>query len=283
MPTSSDSPRPAREPSALIIGAGGLGHPAALALAASGVRRLGVVDDDRVDASNMHRQILFVDGDEGDLKVAALARGLARRFPEVRVEAQAVRFEVANAAALVAGYDVIVDGSDNFATKFLANDAAVLAGKPLVHGAAIGLGGQLLTVPAGGHPCYRCLFEEPPPAGVGPSCAEAGVLGPVPGVIGALQGAEAARLCAGDSPAFIGRLIQYDSAGMNARAIPFNPNPLCGVCGPAPRIRELAACNYSSGDSRTLSSGDSCTLSSGDSCTLSSGDSRTLPVERCFV
>jgi adenylyltransferase/sulfurtransferase len=124
-----------------------------------------------------------------------------------------------------------------------------------------------LTVPAGGHPCYRCLFEELPPAGVGPSCAEAGVLGPVPGVIGALQGAEAARLCAGESPAFIGRLIQYDSAGMNARTIPFNPNPLCGVCGPAPRIRELAASNYSSGDSRTLSS----------------GDSRTLPVERCFV
>jgi adenylyltransferase/sulfurtransferase len=269
--------------SVLIIGAGGLGCPAAFALAAAGITRIGVADDDRVDASNLHRQILYGAADVGELKVVSLARALARRFPAVTVTTHAVRFDTATAAALVAAYDVIVDGSDNFATKFLANDAAVLARKPLVHGAAVGTGGQLVTVPAGGHPCYRCLFEEPPPAGVGPSCAEAGVLGPVPGVIGALQGAEAARLCAGDSPAFIGRLIQYDSAGMNARAIPFNPNPLCDVCGPAPRIRELAACNYSSGDSRTLSSGDSCTLSSGDSCTLSSGDSRTLPVERCFV
>jgi adenylyltransferase/sulfurtransferase len=248
MPTSSDSPRPAREPSALIIGAGGLGHPAALALAASGVRRLGVVDDDRVDASNMHRQILFVDGDEGDLKVAALARGLVRRFPEVRVEAQAVRFEVANAAALVAGYDVIVDGSDNFATKFLANDAAVLAGKPLVHGAAIGLGGQLLTVPAGGHPCYRCLFEEPPPPEVGATCAEAGVLGPVPGVIGALMGAEAARVLNSETPAFVGRLVQYDSRTMSIRSTRYNPNPTCAVCGRQARIRALAAADYPGAD-----------------------------------
>src|SRR4029077_10233840 len=153
-------------------------------------------------------------------------------------------FDSASAGALVDAYDVIVDGSDNFATKFLANDAAVLAGKPLVHGAAVGTGGQLVTAPAGGHPCYRCLFEEMPPAGVGPSCAEAGVLGPVPGVIGALQGAEAARLAAGGTPGVIGRVLQYESAGMNARAIPFNPNPLCGVCGPAPRIRELAESNY---------------------------------------
>jgi len=253
--------------SALIVGAGGLGCPAAFALAAAGVTRIGIADDDRVDASNLHRQILHGAADVGELKVVSLARALTRRFPAVNVTTHAVRFDSASAAALVTAYDVIVDGSDNFATKFLANDAAVLARKPLVHGAAVGTGGQLLTVPAGGHPCYRCLFEELPPAGVGPSCAEAGVLGPVPGVIGALQGAEAARLCAGESPAFIGRLIQYDSAGMNARTIPFNPNPLCGVCGPAPRIRELAASNYSSGDSRTLSS----------------GDSRTLPVERCFV
>ena len=245
--------------SVLIIGAGGLGCPAAFALAAAGVTRIGVVDDDRVDASNLHRQILHGSGDVGELKVVSLARALTRRFPAVTVATHAVRFDSASAAALVAAYDVIVDGSDNFATKFLANDAAVLAHKPLVHGAAVGTGGQLVTVPAGGHPCYRCLFEEPPPAGIGPSCAEAGVLGPVPGVIGALQGAEAARLATGETPAFIGRLIQYDSAGMNARAIPFNPNPLCGVCGATPRIRELAASNYPS------------------------GDSRTLPVERCFV
>jgi molybdopterin/thiamine biosynthesis adenylyltransferase len=230
--------------SALIIGAGGLGHPAALALAAAGVRRLGVVDDDRVDVTNMHRQILFRDADAADLKVTALARGLARRFPDVRVEAHAARFEVANAAALVARYDVIVDGSDNFATKFLANDAAVLAGKPLCHGAAIGMGGQLLTVPAHGHPCYRCLFEEPPPPEVGATCAEAGVLGPVPGVIGALLGAEAARILAGESPAFAGRLVQYDSRIMSIRSTRFNPNPTCAVCGTEARIHALAAADY---------------------------------------
>ena len=244
MPTSSDAP--AWAPSALIIGAGGLGHPAALALAAAGVRRLGVVDDDRVDLTNLHRQILFADADaeEGALKVAAFARGLARRFPDVQVETHAARFGVANAAALVARYAVIVDASDNFATKFLANDAAVLAGKSLVHGAAIGMGGQLLTVPAGGHPCYRCLFEEPPPADVGATCAEAGVLGPVPGVIGALQGTEAARILAGETPAFAGRLVQYDSRTMSIRSTRFNPNPTCAVCGAEARIHALAAADY---------------------------------------
>jgi adenylyltransferase/sulfurtransferase len=235
-------------PSVLIIGAGGLGCPAALALAAAGVRRIAFVDDDRVDASNLHRQVLHGEGDVGALKVESAARGLGRRYPEIEVDAIAARFDVTNALALVAAHDVIVDGSDNFATKFLANDAAVLARRPLVHGAAVGTGGQLLTVPAGGRPCYRCLFEEPPPAGVGPSCAEAGVLGPVPGVVGALQGAEAARLIRGENPAFAGRLIQYDSLGMIVRAVAFNPNPACAVCGAAPRIRALAAADYPAAD-----------------------------------
>jgi adenylyltransferase/sulfurtransferase len=237
-------PSPSPSGSVLIIGAGGLGCPAAFALAASGVARIGVADDDRVDATNLHRQILHTTSTVGELKVASLARALGRRFPATRVVTHALRFDATTAAALIDGYDVVVDGSDNFATKFLANDAAVLAGKPLVHGAAVGTGGQLLTVPAGGQPCYRCLFEEPPPAGVGPSCAEAGVLGPVPGVIGALQGAEAARLVRGETPAFTGRLIQYDSTGMIARAVTFNANKLCAVCGPAPRIRQLASANY---------------------------------------
>jgi molybdopterin/thiamine biosynthesis adenylyltransferase len=232
----------------LIVGAGGLGCPAALALAAAGVVRIGVADDDRVDVTNLHRQVLHGADDVGELKVVSLARALGRRFPAVRVETHVARFDAGTAAALVAAYDVVVDGSDNFATKFVANDAAVLAGRPLVHAAAVGLGGQLLTVPAGGHPCYRCLFEEPPPPGVGPSCAEAGVLGPVPGVIGALQGAEAARLLAGEKPAFSGRLIQYDSAGMMVRSIPFNPNPACLVCGASPRIRALEAGNYPAAD-----------------------------------
>ncbi|HXT96332.1 MAG TPA: HesA/MoeB/ThiF family protein [Polyangia bacterium] len=234
--------------SVLIVGAGGLGCPAALALAAAGVTRLGVVDDDRVDATNLHRQVLFADADVGELKAEAFARALARRFPAVVVTAHTVRFEVDNARELVAAYDVIVDGTDNFAAKFLANDAAVLARKPLVHGAAVGLGGQLVTVPAGGRPCYRCLFEEPPPAGVGPSCAEAGVLGPVPGVIGALLGAEAARLAKGETPAFVGRLVQYDSRSMSVRTVRYNPNPLCAVCGPEARIRALSAADYPAAD-----------------------------------
>jgi molybdopterin/thiamine biosynthesis adenylyltransferase len=240
--------------SVLLIGAGGLGCPAALALAAAGVRRIGVADDDVVDATNLHRQVLYADADVGEPKVDAFARALVRRFSDVHVTAHAVRFDAASAPALVAAYDVIVDGSDNFATKFLANDAAVLAGRPLVHGAAVATGGQLLTVPAGGRPCYRCLFEEPPPAGVGPSCAEAGVIGPVPGVIGALQGAEAARLARGENPAFSGRLIQYDSLGMTVRSVRFNPSAACAVCGPAPRIRALRDADYGAPDCAPRSS-----------------------------
>ena len=247
------SPAPAAG-SVLILGAGGLGCPAALALGAAGITRIGIVDDDRVDASNLHRQVLFADADVGELKVNAFVRALAHRYPALRVEPHTVRFEVTNARALVAAYDVVVDGTDNFAAKFLANDAAVLGGKPLVHGAAVGLGGQMLTVPGaktagsaprlGGQPCYRCLFEEPPAAGVGPSCAEAGVLGPVPGVIGALLGAEAARLAKGETPAFVGRLVQYDSRSMSVRAVRFNPNPQCAVCAPGARIHALAAADY---------------------------------------
>jgi adenylyltransferase/sulfurtransferase len=228
----------------LIIGAGGLGCPAALALAAGGARRIGVVDDDRVDGSNLHRQVLFDDADVGELKVVAFARALARRFPAVDVVTHAVRFDVTTAADLVAAYDVVIDGSDNFATKFLANDAAVLARRPLVHGAAVGTGGQLVTVPAGGRPCYRCLFEEPPPAGVGPSCAEAGVLGPVPGVIGALQGLEAARILASESARFSGQIVQYDAPSMSFRSVHFKPNRACGVCGPTPTIRLLDPTAY---------------------------------------
>jgi molybdopterin/thiamine biosynthesis adenylyltransferase len=230
--------------SVLLIGAGGLGCPAALALAAAGVARIGVCDDDRVDGTNLHRQVLFGDEDVGAPKAQAFARAMARRFPRLAVEMHPVRFDVTTAAGLVAAYDVIVDGTDNFAAKFLANDAAVLAGRPLVHAAAVGWGGQLMTIPAHGRPCYRCLFEEPPAAGVGPSCAEAGVLGPVPGVLGALAGIEAARLARGETPAFAGRLLQYDSRAMSVRTVRFNPNPVCSVCAPNARIRGLSAAEY---------------------------------------
>jgi molybdopterin/thiamine biosynthesis adenylyltransferase len=230
--------------SVLILGAGGLGCPAALALGAAGVARIGICDDDRVDLTNLHRQVLYADADVGAPKVDAFARAMARRFPKLAVEKHAVRFDVTTAAELVALYDVVIDGSDNFAAKFLANDAAVLAGTPLVHAAAVGWGGQLLTVLPHGRPCYRCLFEAPPAAGVGPSCAEAGVLGPVPGVVGALAGVEAARLARRETPAFAGRLVQYDSRAMSVRTVRFNPNPLCSVCSPRARIRALSAAEY---------------------------------------
>jgi molybdopterin-synthase adenylyltransferase len=230
-------------PAVLIIGAGGLGCPAAFAMAAAGVRRLAVIDDDVVEASNIQRQFLHGVSDVGVPKVVSLARALRARFPDVDVAVHQTRFDAAS-AELARRYAVLVDASDNFATKFLVNDAAVLGGQPLVHGAAVGLGGQLLTVPAGGRPCYRCLFEELPPPGVGPSCAEAGVLGPVPAVIGALQGAEAARLLAGETPAFAGRLIQYDSASMTLRSVRFQANRFCAVCGDSPRIVRLEPAAY---------------------------------------
>jgi molybdopterin/thiamine biosynthesis adenylyltransferase len=233
-------------PAVLLIGAGGLGCGAALALAAGGARRLVVIDDDLVEESNLHRQVLHALASVGGPKVRSLAEALAARFPGVAVTPIEGRFTAHDAAALLAEVAVVVDGSDNLGTKFLANDAAVLAGKPLVHGAAVQSGGQLLTVPAGGRPCYRCLFEElpPPEAGAGDSCAEAGVLGPVPGVLGALQAAEALRLLRGEAPAWAGRLLRYEASSMSCRAVRFRPNPCCRVCGARPSITALAAEAY---------------------------------------
>lgn len=233
------------EGSVLLIGAGGLGCGAALALAAGGLRSLTVIDDDVVDETNLHRQVLHGDDAIGQPKVESLARTLGQRFPELRVTPLRARFDATSAGPLVASCDVVIDGSDNLATKFLANDAAVLAGKPLVHGAAVEGAGQLITVPAGGRPCYRCLFEELPASdGDVPSCAEAGVLGPVPGVIGALQAAEALRLLRGESGVFEGRVIKYDSRLMTMRTVRFSPNAACGVCGSQPRITSLDKSAY---------------------------------------
>jgi molybdopterin/thiamine biosynthesis adenylyltransferase len=231
-------------PAALLIGAGGLGCGAALALAAGGAPRLVVVDDDVVEESNLHRQILHGRDSVGRPKARSLARTLRRRFPATEVIAIEGRFDAESAAALLQGIAVVVDGSDNLSTKFLSNDAAVLAGCPLVHGAAVESWGQLLTVPAGGRPCYRCLFEELPARDVGPSCAEAGVMGPVPGVIGALQGAEALRLLRGQTPSYAGQLLRYESRALSFRPVRFGPNPECRVCGTRPTITRLEAQAY---------------------------------------
>ena len=228
----------------LLIGAGALGCSAAFALAASGVRRLAVIDDDLVDGTNLHRQLFHGVASIGTPKLTSLAAALKARFPDVTLDLHNARFDATNAASLCAQYPLLLDGSDNFATKFLANDAAVLGKIPLIHGAAVATSGQLLTVLPGGHPCYRCLFEKIPPAGVGPSCAEAGVLGPVPGVIGALQGAEAVRILRGESARFSGRIVQYDAPSMTFRTVHFKPNRACGVCGPTPTIRGLDPAAY---------------------------------------
>ena len=241
--------------SVLIIGAGGLGCAAAWGLAAAGVGQITVLDDDLVDESNLHRQVLHRHAFLGRPKVQSLAATLARRFPETRVNPVVQRLNAANALALFHEHNVILDGSDNLETKFLANDAAVLATKPLVHAASVGTMGQLLTVPAGGRPCYRCLFEElPAQTADAPSCSEAGVLGPVPGVMGCMQAQEAIRLLCGKTPAFSGRLIRYDSPTMTIRSISFRKNPSCGVCGDAPVISSLAAENYRSAACQTTES-----------------------------
>jgi molybdopterin/thiamine biosynthesis adenylyltransferase len=230
----------------LLIGAGGLGCGAALGLAAGGADALVVVDDDVVEESNLHRQVLHTATSVGRAKARSLVESLARRFPHTRVTAVEERFVAGNAAALVSGCAVVIDGSDNLATKFLANDAAVLAGKPLVHAAAVETWGQLLTVPPGGRPCYRCLFEELPAAdtGAGDSCAEAGVLGPVPGVLGALQASEALRLLRAQPPAFAGRLIRYDARLMSLRSVHYARNRDCRICGDHPSITALVAAAY---------------------------------------
>lgn len=236
----------------LLVGAGGLGCGAALALAAAGVRRILLVDDDVVDETNLHRQVLHAESAIGEDKVVSLARGLRDRYPQVDVTGVRERFGVSNAARLMAQADVVLDGSDNLATKFLMNDAAVLLRKPLVHGAAVETGGQLLLVPAGGQPCYRCLFEElPPPDASAPSCAEAGVLGPVPGVIGAMQATLAVRLLEGETPTCVGRLLRYDAPSMKIRTVGYRRNPACAVCGEHPTITSLVRSAYEAEECRS--------------------------------
>lgn len=234
-----------RDARALLIGAGGLGCGAALGLGAAGVGHLVVVDDDVVDESNLHRQVLHDEARIGTAKASSLVEGLRTRFPAIEVTGVRGRFDPDTAARLVDACDVVLDGSDNLATKFLANDAAVLGRKPLIHAAAVGTVGQLLTVSAGGRPCYRCLFEElPPPEADALSCAEAGVMGPVPGVMGALQAAEAVALLLGRAPAYAGALLQYDAEAFTFRRVRFHRNADCRVCGDRPSIQILDSGNY---------------------------------------
>lgn len=229
MHTSTTIPHRLQQARALVIGVGGLGAPAAIALAGAGVGTLRLVDPDTVDVSNLHRQPLYDDGDVGVAKVTVAARRLVERHPGLRVEPHLDRFD--GDPALLRDVDVVLDGTDSIAAKFVINDAAVAAGVPLVHAGAIGFRAQLLTILPGVSACYRCLFEEPPPPDEVPSCQEAGVLGPAVVLAGTLQAGEAVRLLRGDGAAFADRLLTIDTRAGTWRSVPVSPNPGCVTCG----------------------------------------------------
>ena len=225
--------------SVLVVGAGGLGSPISLYLAAAGVGRIVLVDFDRVEGSNLQRQILYGQKDLGRLKVDAAAERLRDLNPGVDVDARPIRFGADNAAELLAGVDLVLDGTDNFPTRYLINDACVLHGKPFVYGSIYRFEGQAAIFAAPGGPCYRCLFPEPPPDGLVPNCAEGGVLGVLPGMIGSIQASEAIKFLVGAGQTLVGRLLVLDALSMRVREVRVPPDPLCPVCGREPRIREL--------------------------------------------
>lgn len=223
----------------LLIGAGGLGSPLGLYLAAAGVGHLGIVDFDAVDFSNLQRQVLHATSDVGRRKTDSAAERLRGINPEIEVTTYETRITSANAMELIEPYDIVIDGTDNFPTRYLTNDACVLLGKPNIYGSIFRFEGQasVFAPPAG--PCYRCLFAEPPPPGMVPSCAEGGVLGILPGVIGCIQATEAVKLILGRGETLIGRLLLYDALAMKFREIKIKRNPACPLCGDNPTIHEL--------------------------------------------
>lgn len=229
----------------LVIGAGGLGSPAAMYLAAAGIGTIGIIDDDVVDLSNLQRQIIHGTGNVGMPKVESAAETVTSINPDVTVKPYHIRVSAGNIAELIAGYDVIVDAADNFSTKFLINDACVLAGKPYIYGGALRFEGQLMTYVPGRGPCYRCIFRDMPAAGEVPSCKEAGVLGAVVGVIGSMQAVEAVKLILGVGKPLTARLMTFDALAMTCRAVPLpEREPDCPVCGEHPTITTLDPARY---------------------------------------
>jgi len=225
---------------AFVVGAGGLGSPALLYLAAAGVGRLGVVDSDVVELSNLQRQIIHGTSDVGRPKAVSAAETLAEANPDCKVEAHQERLSVANVREMLGGYDVVLDGSDNFATRFLVADCCRFEGIPLVSAAVLGFEGQLMTVlPDGENPCYRCHIAEPPPPGLVPSCREAGVLGAVTGVMGTLQAAEAIKTLLGLGDGLSRKLLVYDALEASFRTLKRARDPECALCGPNPTVTEL--------------------------------------------
>jgi sulfur-carrier protein adenylyltransferase/sulfurtransferase len=225
--------------SVLLVGAGGLGSPAALYLCAAGVGRLGIVDDDVVDVTNLQRQVLFGTPDVGRPKLDAAVERLTRLNPNVAIVPHPVRLTRENALGLFSSYDIVIDGSDNFPTRYLVNDACVSLGKPDVYGSIHRMEGQASVFGLDNGPCYRCLYPEPPPSGLVLTCALAGVLGAVPGIIGAIQAVEAIKIIIGRGDALSGRLLLFDALKMEFREIRFHKDPACPACGPRKSSAEL--------------------------------------------
>ena len=224
---------------ALVIGAGGLGSPVALYLAAAGVGRIGIVDSDVVDASNLQRQVLHGSSTLGAPKVESARARLLDLNPHIQVDAYHQPFISSNAQQIASPYDVIIDCSDNFPTRYLSNDLCVLTGKPNIYGAIYRFDGQVSVFDAAHGPCYRCLFPEPPPPGLVPSCSDGGVLGVLPGVIGALQATEAIKVLLGIGETLVGKLLLFNALDMSFDFIKLRKNPQCKVCGPNPEVTTL--------------------------------------------
>src|SRR6187431_163428 len=234
-----DGQRRIKAGSVLCIGAGGLGSPAAMYLAAAGVGRIGIVDFDVVDYSNLQRQLLHTTPDVGRTKLASAKDKINALNPHVQVETFEEALSSDNAMRLFKGYDVILDGTDNFPTRYLVNDACVLMGIPNAYGSIFRFEGQASVFAAKDGPCYRCLYPEPPPPGLVPSCAEGGVLGVLPGVIGVIQATEAIKLILGIGSALIGRFLIFDALNMKFRELKLRRDPECPVCGDHPTVTKL--------------------------------------------
>lgn len=232
--------RKIRNTSVLCIGAGGLGSPIAMYLAAAGIGRIGIVDFDVVDYSNLQRQILHTDGDVGRSKAESAKITIQGINPNVQVDLYNTRISSENALDLIRPYDIVVDGTDNFPTRYLTNDACVLLKKPNVYGSIFRFEGQAsVFAPHLGGPCYRCLYPEPPPPGMVPSCAEGGVLGVLPGIIGCIQATEILKLAIGRGSSLIGRLLLFNALDMKFRELKLRRDPKCPICGDQPTIKEL--------------------------------------------
>lgn len=225
--------------SILVVGTGGLGSPVALYLAAAGIGRIGLVDFDRVDTSNLQRQVIHGTSGLGILKVESARKRMLDINPDIQVDTYNEPFTSTNARQIAQDYDLIIDGTDNFPTRYLTNDLCVLTGKPNIYGSIYRFDGQVSVFDAQRGPCYRCLFPEPPPPGLVPSCAEGGVLGVLPGTIGTLQATEALKLVLGIGEPLIGRLLLYNALDLSFEFVKLRKNPTCKVCGDNPEVTDL--------------------------------------------